>query len=75
MVFMTTTHDHPLGPVVVSPTTAARMLDCTRAHVHQLMERGELRRLNVKGSRAVRVPIADVYALVGLDAPSMGGAA
>lgn len=52
--------------VAVSPTNAAKMLDCSRAHIYQLIERGLLRRRRVAGSRSVRIPVADVYALIGL---------
>ena len=58
-----------IRPIVVSPATAAEMLDVTRAHVYQLIGRGTLRRCQIEGSRSVRVPIEDVYAAAGLTAP------
>ncbi|MEM8746513.1 MAG: excisionase family DNA-binding protein, partial [Actinomycetota bacterium] len=60
-------------PVAVRPVTAARLLDCSRAHVYQLMERGEMRRLQISGSKSVRIPLEDVYAVLGLDAPESTG--
>ena len=62
-------------PLAVRAITAAEMLDCSRAHVYQLMERGELRRIQIAGSKAVRIPVEDVYALLGMEAPSAGDAA
>jgi excisionase family DNA binding protein len=56
-------------PIAVRAATAAQMLDCSRAHIYQLIERGELRRLEVSGSKAIRVPIQDVYAVLGLEQP------
>jgi len=63
------------APLAVRATTAATMLDCSRAHVYQLMERGALRRLHVAGSSAIRIPVEDIYAVLGLDVPhgSHGG--
>ena len=55
--------------IVAKPGTVAQMLECSRAHVYQLIERGQLRRINVPGSRAVRVPLTDVYDLLGLPYP------
>lgn len=51
------------------------MLDCSRAHVYKLMERGSLRRIQIPGSKAVRIPIEDVYGLLGMDVPKAGDAA
>lgn len=62
-------------PLAVRAVTAAQMLDCSRAHIYQLMERGELRRIQIRGSKAVRIPIEDVYAIAGKSAPSSGDAA
>ena len=39
-------HDYRTPPVVVKPTTAAEMMDCSRQHVYALIERGELRRVS-----------------------------
>jgi excisionase family DNA binding protein len=58
------------SPVAVRATTAAQLLDCSRAHVYQLMQRGHLRRIEIPGSKAVRIPIEDVYALLGMDLPA-----
>jgi excisionase family DNA binding protein len=58
------------NPLAVRATTAAQLLDCSRAHVYQLMERGVLRRIEIPGSKAVRIPTEDVYALLGMDAPA-----
>jgi excisionase family DNA binding protein len=57
-------------PLAVRATTAAQMLEVSRAHVYQLMERGHLRRIQIPGSKAVRIPIEDVYALLGMDVPA-----
>lgn len=67
--------ERPISSLVVKATTAAKMLDCSRAHVYKLMERGELRRIQIPGSKAVRIPTEDVYALLGMDAPKAGDAA
>jgi excisionase family DNA binding protein len=55
-----------------SPQGAADALGVTRQTVHNLINRGDLRRFKV--GRLTRIPVADVHALVGLDA-STGGAA
>jgi excisionase family DNA binding protein len=57
------THDR----LVVNVTEAARMLGCARTFVYKLIEQGELRSTHIAGSGAVRIPIADVYALAGID--------
>ena len=54
-------------PLVVRALTAAEMLGCSRAHVYQLIERGHLRRVQLPGSKAVRIPIGDVRRAAGLD--------
>ncbi|WP_395157216.1 helix-turn-helix domain-containing protein [Ilumatobacter sp.] len=57
-------------PLAVRPITAAKMLDCSRAHIYQLCSRGELRRIQVRGSTSVRIPIEDVYAVLGMEVPA-----
>lgn len=59
----------PVSPIAVKVATAARMLDCSRQHVYQLMERGALRKLTIDGSTAVRIPVEDIYAALGLEPP------
>ena len=54
-------------PLAVKPSTAAKMMDCSRQHVYQLIERGELRRTHIAGSTSVRIPVEDVYRVLGLD--------
>lgn len=49
-------------PIAVSPATAAEMLDCSRAFIYILIDRGELRRSKI--GRASRIPIEDVRALL-----------
>jgi excisionase family DNA binding protein len=56
--------------LAVRAATAAKLLDCSRAHIYQLMQRGHLRRIEIPGSKAVRIPIEDVYALLGIDLPA-----
>jgi excisionase family DNA binding protein len=56
-------------PIAVRVTHAAQLLDCSRQHVYQLIERGELRRLRISGSTAVRIPIVDIYAVLGMEVP------
>jgi hypothetical protein len=46
------------------------MLDCSRAHIYQLMERGELQRIQIAGSKSVRIPVRDIYAVLGMDVPA-----
>jgi len=48
--------------IAVSPQTAAEMLDCSRAFIYILIDRGELRRSKI--GRACRIPIEDVRALI-----------
>jgi len=48
--------------LAVSPQTAAEMLDCSRAFIYTLIERGDLRRSKI--GRASRIPIEDVRALI-----------
>jgi len=63
-------------PLVVSVSTTAELLDCSKSHVYQLMERGKLRRVQLDGSTAIRIPIEDVYACAGIELPAeVGGAA
>lgn len=57
-------------PLAVRVPHAAALLDCSRAHVYQLIERGTLRRIQIEGSRSVRVPLVDVYAALGLQVPN-----
>lgn len=66
--------EESVAPIAVSRKSAASMLDCTRQHIEQLERRGVLRTVRIRGSRAVRIPIEDVYAAVGLPAPANGGA-
>jgi excisionase family DNA binding protein len=54
-------------PLAVRASTAAQMLDCSRAHIYQLMERGELQRIQIAGSKSVRIPVRDIYAVLGMD--------
>lgn len=56
-------------PIAVSVTHAADLLDCSRQHVYDLVARGTLRRLRLEGSRAVRIPIADIYVALGIEVP------
>lgn len=46
------------------------MIDCSRQHIYQLIERGEIRRCKVSGSKAVRIPVVDLYAVLGVDMPA-----
>lgn len=57
-------------PIVVTVAQAAEMLGCSRQNVYNLFDRGVLRRTNIAGTEAVRIPIEDVYAAVGLEAPA-----
>lgn len=59
-------------PLVVKPSRAAEMLDCSRAHVYALMERGVLRRCQIEGSKAVRIPTEDIYRVLGLEPDARG---
>jgi hypothetical protein len=36
------------------------------------MARGALRRIEIRGSKSVRIPIEDVYALLGMEPPTTG---
>lgn len=49
-------------PLAVSPSEAADLLGVSRAHIYNMLARGELRR--VKLGRAARIPYSDVVALV-----------
>lgn len=52
----------PVEPLAVSPSTAAEMLDCSRAFIYTLIERGDLRRSKI--GRASRIPIEDIHAVL-----------
>ena len=67
-------NSRPPEPIAVSPATAAKMIDCSRQHIYQLIERGEIRRCKVSGSKAVRIPLVDLYAVLGVDMPAGGRA-
>jgi excisionase family DNA binding protein len=62
-------------PLAARTATAAQLLDCSRAHVYQLMQRGHLCRIEIPGSESVRIPIEDVYALLGMGLPTEVGSA
>jgi excisionase family DNA binding protein len=64
----------PAPPIAVKVVTAAEMLDCSRQHVVNLIERGELRRTTIGSSKTVRIPVADIYRVLGLG-PEAGDAA
>lgn len=59
----------PRQPIAVKPAAAAELMDCTRGHIYDLIARGVLRRLQIEGSRSVRIPLTDIYAALGLDMP------
>ena len=59
----------PAHPIVVKATTAAQLLEVSRAQVYNLMARGDLRRITIGHSKSVRIPIEDVYALAGREYP------
>jgi excisionase family DNA binding protein len=61
-------------PIVVKVTTAAELLQCSRADIYNRIARGELRRVVLGDSKSVRIPIEDVYALVGMEVPTDGAA-
>lgn len=56
-------------PIAVRASTAAEMLDCSRQFVYKLMESGRLGRVHIAGSKSVRIPVEDVYSVLGLEAP------
>lgn len=64
---------NPRGPVrpdqiVVSVTQASKMLGVGRNTIYELLEAGHLRSVKLGDrARARRIPIADVYAVAGLD--------
>lgn len=60
-------------PLVVKAITAAELCDVSRQHIYNLMARGELRRIQIPGSTSVRIPLEDVYALIGLEVPETTG--
>lgn len=53
--------------MAVSPQTAARLMDTSRSHVYQLIERGVLRANKVPESRCVRIPVEDIRTALGLE--------
>lgn len=57
-------------PLVVSVADVAVMLGITRQHAYQLLQRGVLRRVQLAGSTAVRVPVEDVYRAAGIEPPT-----
>lgn len=66
--------ESPTRPIAVKASTAATMLDCSRQFVYQLIERGTLRRINIPGTVAIRIPIEDVYAVLGQEVTHDGAA-
>jgi excisionase family DNA binding protein len=54
-------------PIVVTVPEAADILRISRAQVYALMSSGQLRRLQIGTTRSVRIPLADVYTLLGID--------
>lgn len=60
-----------MPPIVVNPRQAAEMIGCTRNHIYTLVSRGQLR--STKVGKLVRIPVADIYRLVGLDEDSPAG--
>jgi excisionase family DNA binding protein len=65
-------HQTPVRPIAVRISRAATMLDCSRQHVYDLIAKGSLRRVQIEGSTAVRVPVEDIYSVLGLEAPTDG---
>lgn len=65
---MSTSRPSP-EPLLVRPVDAARMLGVSRPYVYRMMDRGDLGRVQLPGSRAVRIPLADVYAAAGQPVP------
>lgn len=58
---------HPkVEPLAVSISDAARMMRVSRPTIYALIESGQLRRANI--GKAVRIPLADIRALLHLDA-------
>jgi excisionase family DNA binding protein len=57
--------------IAYSPAEAAAELGCSRQTIHNLLNRGVLRRFKV--GRLTKIPAADVHALVGYE--STNGAA
>ena len=55
----------PSQPLAVSIADAARLLNVSRPTIYTLIERGQLHRVNI--GKAVRIPLAEVHALLGLD--------
>ena len=51
--------------IATSVTGAARMLDASRPTIYRLIESGDLRANRFGG--IVRIPLVDIYSLVGLD--------
>lgn len=62
-----------MTPGVFTVEEVADYLKVTRQTVYALINRGELRRFKV--GRCTRIPVADVYALVGADVTVGGDAA
>lgn len=58
----------PLAPLAVSITQAAQLLNTSRPLVYSLIESGDLRCTRL--GRSVRIPISDIHAVLGLEAPA-----
>jgi excisionase family DNA binding protein len=54
-------------PIAVTVSDAAALLGCSRQHIYTLLKRGTLRRLTIAGTSSVRIAVADLYAVLGLD--------
>lgn len=61
------------GRIAYSPAEAAAELGCSRQTIHNLINRGDLRRFKV--GRLTKIPAADVHALVGFEGGAHHGAA
>jgi excisionase family DNA binding protein len=67
----------PYGDVIVpkrialTVNQAAEIIGCSRPTIYAAIKRGELRKFKI--GRMTRIPVADVYALVGYDGDSIGG--
>jgi excisionase family DNA binding protein len=53
--------------IALTVDQAAEIIGCSRPTIYAAIKRGDLRKFKI--GRLTRIPAADVYALIGFDAP------
>jgi len=56
------TGNEDLGPLIVSPKTAWKMLQCSNSYGYELLARGELE--SIKNGRSRRITVESIHRLI-----------